>query len=325
MSETVPMAFSWKTEHLPILALAPMAGYTDSSFRQLVKLVAPSAICFTEFTSADGIRYGSRRTLEQVEYNPALEHPIVAQIFGKKPENFFYAAKVLTEMNVDAIDINMGCPAKKVVSSDHGSALLKNPSLAYEILQATIEGTDRPVSLKTRIGIDEYDPDFFIPFCQEFARRGAALITIHGRTAKQMYTGKANWEPMYEVKRNVNIPVIGNGDVASAEDALAKLGNLDGVMVGRSTFGNPWVMMEILAALRGTPYSPPQTLAEKIPLILKHCELSIGFKGETRGLLEMRKHLAWYVKGFPGAGELRKKLVQVNSMEEIRNILESVK
>ncbi|MEK7528541.1 MAG: tRNA-dihydrouridine synthase [Patescibacteria group bacterium] len=323
------MAFSWDKIPRPIVALAPMAGYTDSSFRQMVKLVAPEIVCFTEFTSVDGIRYGAKNTLRQVEFNPDKERPIVAQIFGKKPENFRIAARILTEMGVDAIDLNMGCPSKKVVSSDHGSALLKNCPLAYELIQATIEGThipgresSPPVSVKTRIGIDSYDPDFFIPMCKNFEKYGAKLITIHGRTAKQMYSGKADWEPMYELKRNVSIPVIGNGDVSSADAAVQKLGNLDGVMAGRATFGNPWVMAEIYARLNNKQYSPPQTLAEKLPLILEHCRLSVEFKGERLGMLEMRKHLAWYIRGMPGASEIRQKLVRVDSIDEVKKILE---
>lgn len=315
------MKFSWKTAGRPLLILAPMAGYTDSAYRQLIKSIEPRAICFTEFTSVDGIVYSSKKTLAQLDFNPQEEKPIVAQIFGKKLEHFTEAAKKIEEMGADAIDINMGCPAKKVVSSDHGSAILKNPCRAAEIVAATIKGTSLPVSVKTRIGISQLDIDWFVKFCKSLEEAGASLITIHGRTAKQMYLGKANWEPIYEVKRNLKIPVVGNGDVRSAADALEKLGNLDGVMVGRATMGNPWVMAEIANAFYGGEYNAPQTYEEKLPYIIKHCELSVETKGESRGIMEMRKHFVGAIRGFDGASEYRSKVVQIATLEQAKKIL----
>lgn len=313
--------FSWESIPHPILALAPMAGYTDSPYRQLAKEICPRVICFTEFTSVDGIVHGNDATMRQIFFNPEKERPIVAQIFGKKPENFRKAVKILTDLGVDAIDINMGCPAKKIISSDHGSALLKNPSLSEEIVRATAESTHLPVSVKMRIGTSCYDPDHFFPFAQSMERAGAKLITIHGRTSKQMYSGTSDWNPMYELKRILRIPVIGNGDIKSGADALAKLQNLDGVMVGRGSFGNPWVFCEIEAALAGRPYTYP-TLEEKLPFIMRHIELNCEFKGETWGVREMRKHLAWYIRGFAHASELRQKLMTVTSLQEVVFILE---
>ena len=247
------MSSFWKDQAAkgPIIALAPMAGYTDTAYRQLIKGIEPRTICFTEFTSADGIVYNSKNTLSQLDFNPDEERPLVAQIFGKTPEHFAAAAARIEQMGIDAIDINMGCPAKKVISSDHGSALLKNPCRAAEIVEATVKGTSLPVSVKTRIGVDKLDLPWFVQFCRDMENAGAQLISLHGRTAKQMYTGLADWEPMYEVKRNVSVPVVGNGDIRSAQDALDKIGNLDGVMVGRGTMGNPWLMAEIAAAFYG--------------------------------------------------------------------------
>ena len=308
----------------PILALAPMAGYTDSPYRQLVKSAEPRTICFTEFTSVDGIVYESKNTLSQLDFNPNEERPLVAQIFGKKPEHFKKAAQKLEEMGVDAVDINMGCPAKKVVSSDHGSALLKNPCRAVEIVAATVAGTSLPVSVKMRLGINEVKIDWLIQFCQDLVSAGASLLTLHGRTAKQMYSGVADWETIYEVKRHVNVPVIGNGDIRSAQDALDKIGNLDGVMVGRGTMSKPWLMREIAAAFYGEEYKAPETFLEKLPFIWKHCELNVACKGERRGTLEMRKHLAALIKGFDGASDFRARLVRVESLEEIRSILDEI-
>ena len=324
------MAFSWNDQKRPILALAPMAGYTDTAYRQLIKGIEPRVICFTEFTSTDGIVYESKNTLKQLDFNPDEERPLVAQIFGKKPENFTTAARRVEEMGVDAIDLNMGCPAKKVVSSDHGSALLKNPELALKIIEATVAGTSLPVSVKTRIGTNELDLPWFVQFCKDMESAGASLITIHGRTAKQAYKGKADWEPIYEVKRNISIPVIGNGDINSAQDALDKLGNLDGVMVGRGTMGNPWLMREIAAALYKDEsagdfnYQAPQTFAEKLPFVLRHCELMVESKGENRGIKEMRKHFVGLLKGFHGASKHRAAVVHISTLEEARRVLNEI-
>lgn len=316
--------FSWKNCTKPILALAPMAGYTDSAYRQLIKSIEPRAICFTEFTSVDGIVYSSKKTLKQLDFNPDEERPIVAQIFGKKLDHFTEAAKKIEEMGADAIDLNMGCPARKVVSSDHGSSLLKNPCRAAEIVAATVKGTSLPVSVKTRIGINKLDLEWFVDFCKSLEAAGAELITIHGRTAKQMYLGKSDWEPIYEVKRNVKIPIIGNGDVLSVEDAVTKLKNLDGVMVGRATMSNPWIMAEIGAAFYGGEYTPPKTFAEKLPYLIRHCELSVETKGENRGIIEMRKNFVQAIRGFDGASEYRSRVVQISTLEDAKKILNEI-
>lgn len=298
-----------------------MAGYTDSPYRQLVKTICPRVICFTEFTSVDGILHGNEATMRQICFNPETERPIVAQIFGKKPENFRKAAKILTELGIDAIDINMGCPAKKIVSSDHGSSLLKNPSLSEEIVRATVESTALPVSVKMRVGTNCYDPDHFFDFALRMERAGAKLITIHGRTAKQMYIGQSDWQPIYELKKLVSIPVIGNGDIKSGTDALEKLGNLDGVMVGRGSFGNPWVFLEILAVFEKRPYTEPR-FAEKIMWIIHHINLVCeGGSLCDPPLTAMRKHFAWYIRGIPRASEFRQQLVRVSSRDEAFTIL----
>ncbi len=305
----------------PIIALAPMSGYTDSAYRQLIKEICPRVICFTEFTSTDGLLHGNEATLRQVAFHPEKERPIIAQLFGKKPENFSKAAKILTELGVDAIDLNMGCPAKKVVSADNGSALLKNPELAIKIVKAAVAATPLPVSVKTRIGTTKFDPEFFFKFVKDIEAAGAKLLTVHGRTAKQMYSGTSDWDPIYEVKKILKIPVIGNGDIKNGQDAVQKLGNLDGVMVGRGSFGNPWIFLEIAAAFDKKPFVPP-TQRDKLNLIKRHLDLSCEFKGEKWGTLEMRKHIVFYIRGFPGASNFRQKLVLAESLEEINKILE---
>jgi len=318
------MTLDWSKLDRPILALAPMAGYTDTAYRQLIKGIEPRVICFTEFTSADGIVYESKNTLSQLDFNPKEEAPLVAQIFGKKPEHFTRAAAMLEKMGVHAIDINMGCPAKKVISSDHGSALLKDPCKAAEIVEATVRGTSLPVSVKTRIGADELNLPWFIQFCKDMENAGAQLLSIHGRTAKQMYTGLADWAPIYEVKKNVSVPVLGNGDIKSVADAREKLGNLDGIMVGRGTMGNPWLMREIAADIFGEDYTPPSTYSEKLPFLLRHCELMVQSKGEERGMKEMRKHFVGFMKGFRNARAYRNEVVHIETLQQARDVLAKI-
>lgn len=300
-----------------------MAGVTDASYRQLIKRIAPETVVYTEFLSTDALAYGAKKTMEMLSFDPEIERPYIVQVFGHSPEHFLKAAKIIEQMGADGIDINMGCPAAKVVSSCHGAALIKEPKLAAELVYATKKAVSIPVSVKTRLGWGSSET--LIPFCQALEEAGAEAFAIHGRTYHEKFTGKANWEPIYELKKHVKVPVIGNGDVSSAKDALEKLGNLDGVMIGRGTFGNPWLMREVIDALQtGTaPDKPaaPATFQGKIPFILEHCELAVRIKGEKRGMLEMRRHLSSYVKGFDGASELRAKLVLVETVDGARELL----
>ncbi|TSC96735.1 MAG: tRNA-dihydrouridine synthase [Candidatus Peregrinibacteria bacterium Greene1014_49] len=334
------MPFSWVSTPRPIVALAPMAGVTDASYRQLIKRIAPEVIVYTEFLSTDAIHYGAKKTMEMIHFDPKVECPFIVQVFGKDPEHFLSAAKVIEELGADGIDINMGCPAAKVVSSCHGSALIRNPDLAAELVHATKKAVKIPVSVKTRLGWDRIET--LIPFCQRIIEAGAEALAIHGRRYCDKFSGAANWDPIYELKKAFpHIPIIGNGDIACAADAVAKIGNLDGVMVGRGTFGNPWVMGEICEALRDAcdgrgrdvrqdvstedismqPTISNITFAEKIPLILEHCELAVRLKGEKRGMLEMRRHLASYVRGQPGAAEMRARLVLAEKIEDVKAVL----
>ena len=322
------MTFSWKNQRQPYICLAPMAGYTDSAFRQIVKEIAPEVILFSEMVSSDGLKYNSKTNLNLIK-RAEIEKPFIVQLFGKKPENFQAAAKIMEENGADGIDINMGCPANKVIKSSHGAALIKSPELAEEIVQATAEATKLPVSVKTRLGWD--DDANLVSFCQKMEKAGAKMLTIHGRTYKQGFRGEANWEPIYNLKKVLNIPVIGNGDIKSAKDAQDKLQNLNGIMVGRATFGNPWLMQEICDVLlhnQSIPKTPENIVSIWIkihkPLIIKHCEKAVACKGERIAMNEMRKHLAAYVKGLPNASELRSKLVLVKNIKEVKKHLQMV-
>lgn len=314
--------FTWEKAERPIVALAPMAGVTDASYRQFIKSIAPEVIVFTEFLSTDAIHFGAKKTMHMLEFNPEIERPFIVQIFGNNREHFITACKLVEQMGADGIDINMGCPAARVVSSCHGSALIRKPELAADLVHAAVSAVKIPVSVKTRLGWE--NAKTLIPFCQELEKAGAKALSIHGRTYKGKFSGEADWEPIYELKKNVSIPVLGNGDINSAECALEKIGNLDGVMIGRGTMGNPWLMADIVQALRTKmPVNTRDTLSMKnrIPFILKHCALSVSLKGEKRGILEMRKHLAGYVKGFEGAKETRQRLMQAESMKEVEKVL----
>lgn len=314
---------SWNTIARPIIALAPMAGVTDASYRQIIKRIAPETVVYTEFLSTDALHYGAKRTMEMLSFDPDTERPFIVQVFGKDPEHFLSAAKIIEELGADGIDINMGCPAAKVVSSCHGSALIRRADLAQRLVDAAKRTVSIPVSVKTRLGWDTAET--LIPFCQKLVEAGADALAIHGRTYQGKFGGKADWSPIYELKRNISVPVIGNGDIFTAQDALEKIGNLDGIMVGRGTFGNPWLMRDIADAFRGGKAAIPTisslSFTQKIPFILDHCELAVRTKGEKRGMLEMRRHLSSYVKGFEGAGALREKLVRVERLQEVKEIL----
>ncbi len=321
------MSFSWNTLPRPIVALAPMAGVTDASYRQIMKKIAPNVLLYTEFLSSDALSFGAEKTLKMLDFDPIIERPFIVQIFGADPKKFLDACQIIEQMGADGIDINMGCPAAKIVSSCYGSALIRRPDLAAEIVHAATNAVSIPISVKTRLGWDTHET--LIPFCQKLEQAGAKAFAIHGRRYHDKFTGKANWEPIYALKKAVNVPVLGNGDIASAQDALEKIGNLDGVMVGRGTFGNPWVMQEIIDALNNPSSAPiPESTIDpllrfrsRLPFILEHLALSVRMKGEKRGVLEMRRHFSSYIKGFDGAKEYRMHILQ---MEEYQDVVQAL-
>jgi len=336
----MPSSFSWSAAGRPIVALAPMAGVTDAAYRQLIKRLAPDVIVYSEFLSTDALAHAGKKTLAMMNFDAAIERPFIVQVFGKKPEYFLEAAKIVEQMGADGIDINMGCPAAKVVSSCHGSALMKNPGLAAELVHAAVKAVSIPVSVKTRLGWDSAET--LIPFCTRLVEAGASALAVHGRRFIDKFTGSADWAPIYALKEAFpKMTIIGNGDITTAQDATLKIGNLDGVMVGRGTIGNPWLLMDVveaLSAVRSTKYEVQSTqygsvlvptteklpFAEKIPLILEHCALAVKTKGERKGMLEMRHHLANYVKGIAGAKELRARLVRVEKASDVEKILSDV-
>lgn len=317
--------FSWNAlaQKGPIVALAPMDGYTDSAYRQIVKVVEPRAVVFCEFVSADGLSRAPKKMSRIIEFNPEKERPYIVQMFGKNPEAFAEAAKFIEDFGADGVDINYGCPAKKVIGSGHGSDLIRNPCVAAEIVSAVKKAVRIPVSVKTRLGWE--DSKTLIDFGKNLVSAGAELLTIHGRTVQQSFRGEANWNPIYELKKAIpQIPILGNGDICSGENALQKIGNLNGVMIGRGSFGNPWVFREVAAALYGEPYSPP-TPEERGNIIRHHAALLIETKGQKRAMLEFRKHLLSFTKGFPGARELRGQMTSIESLDDVDRVIDVIR
>ena len=315
--------FSWQDIPRPIVALAPLAGYTDSAYRRTVKTLTSGIVCFSELTSVAALHHKSQNTYQMLDFHPE-EYPMIMQLFGKEVPFFQEAGKILEDLGVAGIDINMGCPTTKVTANECGSALLRDPGRAAEIVHALSRAVSVPVSVKTRLGYETYDEEKFFKFCMMMEEAGAKLITLHGRTRAQAFSGDASWAPIYEAKRRLSIPVIGNGDIRSVADAHERLQNLDGVMIGRATLGNPWIIAEIAASFRGETYDPPKTVYEKIPLIRQHLRLAVEFHGEQKGIVEMRKHLASYLKAFPGAADAVRKIMQYKTLVEIEGVLDHV-
>ncbi len=295
--------------------LAPMDGYGDSAYRQAMKRIAPHVICISEFYSADGLVH-SKFLADSVLPHQKMEDPLIIQIFWKDPENFAKAAKIIeqSKYNIAWIDVNMWCPAKKVVRSWHGSSLLINQDIAFEIIDKLNKATKLPISVKTRRSFDGNQN--LVQFVKGLENAWAKLITIHGRTAKQAYTGDADFTDIYELKRNVNIPVICNGDIKNYDDWMSKIQNLDWFMIWRASFWNPWCFLP-------GEYHP--TLWEMLSAMEFHAEELVKTKWERKGSLEIRKHLVQYIKSFPWVKVYRKRLVTTESFENSQQVINEIR
>lgn len=300
--------------------LAPMAGVTDISFRGLCKEMGCDLV-YTEMISAKGLYYGSKNTKQLLQVSEE-EKPIAVQIFGNEPKVMAKACEIFNENNdICVIDINMGCPVPKIVKNGEGSALMKSPKLAAEIVKEMKKVSQKPVTVKFRKGFDENNINA-VDFAKEMEQAGADVVTVHGRTRAQMYEGKADWNIIKEVKEAVKIPVIGNGDVFSAQDAiqLNKLTNCDGIMVARGSMGNPWIFKQITQALKGEEVIYPSD-EEKIEMSIKHLKLAIHYHGEAKAVREMRKHIAWYIKGIRNCTDIKNKINAEKDSKNVMNIL----
>ena len=301
--------------------LAPMAGVTDISFRGLCKEQG-CGLVYTEMVSAKALYYGSENTKQLLRISDE-EMPVAAQIFGNDPE---IMAKVVEEHfnkrdDICIIDINMGCPAPKIVKNGEGSALMKDPKLAGQIVKKIKEVSSKPVTVKFRKGFDE-DNINAVQFALALEEAGADAIAIHGRTRKQMYEGKADWNIIKEVKDSVKIPVIGNGDVFTPEDALKmkNLTNCDGIMIARGSMGNPWLFKQIQRILQGEELKVI-TPEEKIDMCIRHYELAIKYDGDYKAIREMRKHASWYIKGLPRCTEVRNVMNTLDNSDDVMKLL----
>jgi tRNA-dihydrouridine synthase B len=350
----------WKhlAEKWPIVVLAPMDGYCDSPYRQIVKKIAPHTVVFSEFYSADGLVHSKDLQRKALTHDTS-EYPLIIQIFGKDPAMFREAAKIIEWYGITGIDINMGCPAKKVVKSGHGSSLMINRDTAFRIVEEMANAVKIPISVKTRLWWE--NSDLLVDFVKWLENAGANLISVHGRTYKQAFTGRADFTGIYNLKQHVNIPVVCNGDVMSYEDGIRKMvhpenrnlsdsvistespasvvatrapaqmyagmgqippssewqkkQNLDGFMIGRASFGNPWCFL---------PDNYEPTLGEILDTMSEHGKLLWQWK-ERKGMMEARKHLVQYLHGFPGVKDYRSRLVQVESVDMIEAVIQDIR
>ena len=302
------------------LALGPMAGVTDLPFRLLCKEMGCNML-YTEMVSAKAILYKNKNTKELLNIDKN-EHPVGVQLFGSDPDIMAQIAAQVEEGECDFIDINMGCPVPKIVNNGEGSALLKQPKLVEEILTKMVKAVNKPVTVKIRKGF-ENGTVYAVEIAKIAESCGVSALAVHGRTREQYYSGKADWDVIKDVKKAVKIPVIGNGDIFSAEDAKAmkEYTGCDGLMVARGARGNPWIFREIKEYLENGNVIDKPTINDIREMIIRHAKMLVNYKGEYTGIREMRKHIAWYTAGLPHSAELRRMCNQIETME---NLVETV-
>jgi tRNA-dihydrouridine synthase B len=304
----------------PPVVLAPMSGITDVSFRLLCK-EAGAGLVYTGLISANALQYRSRKTAELLAFS-RHEHPVCAQVFGAEPEVVASAAAAAEAGGADLVDLNMGCAVPKVLRARAGVALMADPERAEAMVRATVAAVRVPVAVKMRSGWKDRG-EGAVAFARRCERAGAALITVHPRWARQRFLGEADWDVIAAVKQAVRVPVIGNGDIRHGADAvrMTEMTHSDGVMIGRAALGNPWVFAEVAATVRGEPAPPPPTVAERIALAKRHLSLAIADRGPVVGVQEMRKHIAWYLRGLPGARALREETNRAATEAQLRAVL----
>ena len=303
--------------------LAPMAGVTDLPFRLLCKEMGAGLICM-EMVSAKAISFHNKNTEKLMEIEEK-ERPVSMQLFGSDPDLIAEMAAQIEERPFDILDLNMGCPVPKVVNNGEGSALMKTPKLAAEIVRKTAKAIQKPLTVKIRKGFDEAHSNA-VEMEKYLEDAGAAAIAVHGRTREQYYAGKADWEIIRQVKEAVSVPVIGNGDVTdpiSAHKMMEETG-CDGVMIGRASRGNPWIFRQLVEYDKTGNIPERPDVAELKAMILRHARLQLHYKGEYTGIREMRKHVAWYTAGYPHSAAIRRRVNEIETIGQLEEMLESI-
>lgn len=306
------------------VVLAPMAGVCNSAFRLTVKEFG-AGLVYAEMISDKALNTRNQKTMDML-YIDERENPMTLQIFGGDKENLVEAAKYVDKYTTaDIIDINMGCPVNKIIKCEAGAKWLLDPNKIYEMVSAVVEAVDKPVSVKMRIGWDD-EHVFAVENALAAERAGVSAIAMHGRTRMQMYEGKANWDVLAEVKKHINVPFIGNGDVETPQDAKRMLDHTgaDAVMIGRAALGNPWMMYQTVRYLETGELLPEPSLREKMDVCLLHFERLKALKGEKIAVLEMRSHASWYLKGLRGNGKIRNAINTAVTGDDLRTIINSV-
>ncbi|WP_455539093.1 tRNA dihydrouridine synthase DusB [Terrisporobacter sp.] len=301
--------------------LSPMAGVTDLPFRLICKEKG-CGMLYTEMINAKALCYDDENTKKMLKIEEE-EHPIAVQIFGSEPEYMGKAAAIMNQYPNEILDINMGCPAPKVIKNGDGSALMKNPKLAAEVLTAVVKNSEKPVTLKIRKGWDDNSVNA-VEIAKIAEECGISALAIHGRTREQFYSGKADWDIIAEIKQAINIPVIGNGDVFEVQDAVNMLEKTkcDAIMVGRGAQGNPWIFKRINHYIKTGEILPEPTLEEKITTAVKHINLAVAEHGEYVAVREMRKHIGWYLKGLKNSAKYRDQINKITDYKEVISMLE---
>ena len=308
----------------PPLVLAPMSGVTNRTMRALYKPFG-LGLTVTEFVSANALQYASsaKRTMEMIDQH-GLEKPVSTQLWGDDPVVMAKAAKIVRECGADIVDINFGCPAPKITKINGGSACLRDLDRCEAIMRAVVEAVDIPVTMKMRLGWSE-DKLVYLEAAQRAQKAGVKALTLHARTAKQFYKGNADWEHIKRLKQSVDIPVIGNGDLSDANEAMRRMheSGVDAIMLGRATLGNPWLISRIRDLMEGRPAQAPPAAADRLRYAIGvHYRAMLEELGESRAVPQMRKHLALYLKGIPGAAVLRERIMRLDRAQDVIAVVE---
>jgi len=304
----------------PPIVLAPMSGVTNRTMRALYKPFG-FGLTVTEFVSSNALQYGARRTMEMIDQH-GVERPVSTQLWGNDPAIMAMAAKVVRECGADIVDINFGCPAPKVIKTEGGSACLRDVDRCEAIMKAVVDAVDCPVTMKMRLGWNENEL-VFVEVAKRAQAVGVQALTLHARTAKQFYKGNADWSKIAELKRAVDIPVIGNGDLGDPYEALQRMreSGVDALMLGRATLGNPWLVSRLHALMEGREPEATPPAPERLRFAMHHYRTMVEEWGEPRAVPQMRKHLGYYLKGFAGASALRERLMRTETAAETLAVL----